>query len=139
MGPFVGVDYNVTLCPLQSRLQHIYHVHGQPTPYARVDLARVDLSPVRDLGFASEAATLLLSLGNYNPWVSYDCRKADGHKLISVSFAFLLLQGTSVFDLKMDEHLKNLKSADPLLKTPDLYIFVEFFKFHLVQYYVLIS
>jgi hypothetical protein len=30
MGPYVGVDYNLTLCPLQ----HIYH--GQP--YARVDL-----------------------------------------------------------------------------------------------------
>ncbi len=33
MGPNAGVDYNLTLCPLQSRLQHIYH--GQP---ARVDL-----------------------------------------------------------------------------------------------------
>jgi hypothetical protein len=33
MGPYVEVDYNLTLCPLQSRLQHIYH--GQP--YARVD------------------------------------------------------------------------------------------------------
>ncbi len=40
-----------TLCPLQSRFQHIYH--GQP--YARVDLnsyARVDfIPPVRDFGF----------------------------------------------------------------------------------------
>ncbi len=34
MGPYAVVDYNLTLCPLQSRLQHIYH--GQP--YARVDL-----------------------------------------------------------------------------------------------------
>jgi hypothetical protein len=34
IGPCVGVDYNLTLCSLQSRLQHIYH--GQP--YARVDL-----------------------------------------------------------------------------------------------------
>jgi hypothetical protein len=34
MGPCAGVDYNLTLCLLQSRLQHIYH--GQP--YARVDL-----------------------------------------------------------------------------------------------------
>ncbi len=34
MGPDAGVDYNLTLCPLKSRLQHIYH--GQP--YARVDL-----------------------------------------------------------------------------------------------------
>ncbi len=29
-----GVDYNLTLCPLHSRLQHIYY--GQP--YAGVDL-----------------------------------------------------------------------------------------------------
>jgi hypothetical protein len=34
MGPYAGVDYNLTLCPHQSRLQHIYH--GQS--YARVDL-----------------------------------------------------------------------------------------------------
>jgi len=34
IGPYAGVDYNLTLCPLQSRLQHIYH--GQP--YATVDL-----------------------------------------------------------------------------------------------------
>jgi hypothetical protein len=34
MGPYARADYNVTLCPLLSRLQHIYH--GQP--YARVDL-----------------------------------------------------------------------------------------------------
>jgi hypothetical protein len=33
-GPYAGVDYNRTLCPLQSRLEHIYH--GQS--YARVDL-----------------------------------------------------------------------------------------------------
>ena len=34
MGPYAGVDYNLTLCPLQSRLQNIYP--GQP--YAIVDL-----------------------------------------------------------------------------------------------------
>jgi hypothetical protein len=34
MGPYAGIDNNITLCPLQSRLQHIYK--GQP--YARVDL-----------------------------------------------------------------------------------------------------
>jgi hypothetical protein len=33
MGPYAGVDYNLTSCPLQSRLQHINH--GQT--YARVD------------------------------------------------------------------------------------------------------
>ncbi len=34
VGPNAGVDYNLTLCPLQNRFQHIYH--GQP--YAREDL-----------------------------------------------------------------------------------------------------
>jgi hypothetical protein len=24
MGPYAGVDYKFTLCPLQTRLQHIY-------------------------------------------------------------------------------------------------------------------
>jgi hypothetical protein len=28
MRPYARIDYNLTLCPLQSRLQHIYH--GQP-------------------------------------------------------------------------------------------------------------
>ncbi len=50
MGPYAGVDYNIALCPLQSRLQHIYH--GQP--YAGVDLNPVPESTtvypaVRDL------------------------------------------------------------------------------------------
>jgi len=34
MGPYAGVDYKLTLCPLRSRLQHIY----QGQPYIRVDL-----------------------------------------------------------------------------------------------------
>ncbi len=43
MGPYAGVDFKLTLCPLQSRLYHIYHGHwatlcqSQPYPYARVD------------------------------------------------------------------------------------------------------
>ncbi len=47
-GTHAGVDYNLTLCPLQSRLQRIYH--GQP--YARVDLNPVlesTLSPSQGL------------------------------------------------------------------------------------------
>jgi hypothetical protein len=35
MGPYAGVDNNLTLCRLQSRFLHMYY-HGQP--YARVDL-----------------------------------------------------------------------------------------------------
>ncbi len=50
MGPYAGVDYNLTLCPLQSRHQHIHH--GQP--YARVDLNQCQsrlYPPVKDFGF----------------------------------------------------------------------------------------
>ncbi len=65
MGPYAGVDHNLTFCPLQRRLQHIYH--------AIVDFYFYPQSGTYDL--ASEAATPLLSLGNYNPWVSYDCKK----------------------------------------------------------------
>jgi hypothetical protein len=57
MGSYAGVDYNLTLCPLQSRLlQHIYH--GQP--YARVDLNPICQSrlhpQVRAFGFGSVLA-----------------------------------------------------------------------------------
>ncbi len=51
MGPYAGVDHNLAVCPdcpLQSRLQHIYH--GQP--YARVDLnpmPETNLSPSQEL------------------------------------------------------------------------------------------
>jgi hypothetical protein len=53
MGPYAGVDYNLTLRRLYSRLQHIYH--GQPydrvdqDPYARVDF--ISQHAVRDFGF----------------------------------------------------------------------------------------
>jgi hypothetical protein len=42
MGPYAVVDYNPTLCLLQSQLQHIYY--GQP--YARVDLNTMPESTV---------------------------------------------------------------------------------------------
>ncbi len=48
MGPYAGVDYSLTLCPLQSRLQHIYHEH----PYVTVDLNPIPestLSPCQEL------------------------------------------------------------------------------------------
>jgi hypothetical protein len=51
MGPYAGVDFNLTLWPLQSRLQHNFY--GQP--YARVDLNPICQSrlypPDRDFGF----------------------------------------------------------------------------------------
>jgi hypothetical protein len=51
MGPYAGVAYNLTLCPLHSRLQHIYHEQ----PYARVDhnpMPESTLSCSQGLGFS---------------------------------------------------------------------------------------
>jgi hypothetical protein len=48
MGPYAGADYSLPLCPLQSRLQHIYHWQ----PYARVDpnpMPELTLSPSQGL------------------------------------------------------------------------------------------
>ncbi len=39
--PYVGSDYNLTLCPFQSQLQHIY----QEKPYAESTFARVVFIP----------------------------------------------------------------------------------------------
>jgi hypothetical protein len=50
MGPYAEVDYILTLCPLQSRLQHIYY--GQPIPESTLTLCQSRLyAPVRDLRF----------------------------------------------------------------------------------------
>ncbi len=52
MEPYVEADYNFPLCPLQSRLLHIYH--GQP--YARVDLnpmPKSTLSPSQGFGLST--------------------------------------------------------------------------------------
>jgi hypothetical protein len=36
IGPYAGVDYNLTLCPLQSRLQPLQHIYyGQPICQSR--------------------------------------------------------------------------------------------------------
>ncbi len=43
MGPYAGVYYNLTLCPLQSRLLHIYH--GQPMPESTLTLCQSCLHP----------------------------------------------------------------------------------------------
>ncbi len=40
LGPYAAVAYNLTLCPLESRLQHIYH--GQPLPESTLTYARVN-------------------------------------------------------------------------------------------------
>jgi hypothetical protein len=55
MGLYAGVDYNLIICPLQSRLQHIYHGH----PYARVDLIPQSVT----LELASEGSPSLETQG----------------------------------------------------------------------------
>ncbi len=56
MGPYAKVDYNLTLCPLQSRLQHIYH--GQP-------YASVDLNPMPESTLSPQSETLDLASAVY--------------------------------------------------------------------------
>ena len=56
MGPYAGDDCNLTLCPLHSRLQHIYH--GQP-------YARVDLNPVPELTLSSSKGLRIWSVIEY--------------------------------------------------------------------------
>ncbi len=68
VGPYAGVGYNFPLCPLQSRLQHIYH--GQP--YARVDLNPMPeqsrlFPPVRGFGFALRGYPAGMWLSRYPP------------------------------------------------------------------------
>jgi hypothetical protein len=54
MGPYAGVHYKLTVCPLHSRLPNIYH--GQP--YARVDF--IPESGTLDLASALALASTLL-------------------------------------------------------------------------------
>jgi hypothetical protein len=61
MGPFAGVDINLTLCSLQSRLQHNYH--GQT--YARVDfnpMPESTLSPSQRLWIWPRYSSSLLDV-----------------------------------------------------------------------------
>ncbi len=75
-GLCAGVDYNITLCPLQSRLQHIYTM-GIGQPFAKVDLNLMPTStssPVRDLGFG-------LWIDDGSIWIGVrrsDCEKQRG-------------------------------------------------------------
>ncbi len=46
MGPYAGADYNLTLCPLQSWLQHIYHEQ----PHARVEIKPMPESSLEQRG-----------------------------------------------------------------------------------------
>ncbi len=64
MGPYAGVDYNFTLCPLQSRLQHIYH--GQPCQNRIYPL-------VKDFDLASHK-TCPLGNGHGGIWRTINCR-----------------------------------------------------------------
>ncbi len=50
MGAYAGVDYNLTVCSLQSRLHHIYH--GQPHAIVVLNpMPESTLSPIGDFRF----------------------------------------------------------------------------------------
>ncbi len=62
--PYAGVDNNLTLCSLQSRLQHIYHRQ----PYARVDLNPMPestLSLCQSRLYPPQSGTLDLASGHW--------------------------------------------------------------------------
>ncbi len=59
MGPYAGVDYNLTVSPLQRRLQHIYY--GQP--FARVDF--IPQSGTLDLAFVQQVHVRTCSLAGW--------------------------------------------------------------------------
>jgi hypothetical protein len=50
MGPSAGVEYNLTLCPLQSRPQHICYGHLMPESTLTLCQSRL-YPPVRDFVF----------------------------------------------------------------------------------------
>ncbi len=93
MGPYAGVDYkNLTLCPLQSRLQHIYH--GQPyMPESTVTLGQSRLYPQgRDFEF-SLSSTVWSGLPNTgNKW----CASKVGGILSLVTFLGKRVRETSI-------------------------------------------
>ncbi len=80
MGPYAGADYNLTVCPLQSRLQHIYH--GQPN-------ARVDLNPM-------PGSILTLCQGRLYPPVR-DLALSPTQDLASAQLQAHWLEGYSMF------------------------------------------
>jgi hypothetical protein len=103
--PFIGpVDYNLTLCPLQSRLQLIYR--GQP--FARVDLflclSRI-YSPVRDFEFG------LSKLQQFFFYVTI-----HKHKTIYQLYFFVYTKATTIFFLiwcRMEQTCFSLPSSTP--------------------------
>ncbi len=90
MGPSTGVDYNLTLCRLQSRLQHINH--GQH--YARVDLNSRLYPPVRDLGVRSlpQMKEWFEEVRALHSWKSWPCWTLKGqlHEMFDFGFSLMI-------------------------------------------------
>ncbi len=61
-GTLCGVDYNLTLCRLQSRLQHIYH--GQP-------YARVNINPMQESTSSPNQGLRILPQSTHVPQISH--------------------------------------------------------------------
>jgi hypothetical protein len=72
MGPYAGADSDLSLCLLQSQLQHIYHAWalGNPMPEST-------LSPNQGLWIWSQVASLL-SHPKESAWV-HSCYSAACH------------------------------------------------------------
>ncbi len=94
-GTHAGVDYNLTLCTPQGRLQHVYH--GQP--YARFDLNPMPEStlslrhsrlypPVKDLGFGLCKCTEITRKSTIS-WGRNSCTKIRSRRCKIKSRLFL--------------------------------------------------
>ncbi len=84
--PEFGVDYNLTLCPFQSRLQHIYH--GQPYAMSRLN------PPVRDFGFSLR----------FTRWFLMDLKSIKTMMLCKQKFIFPFNKTLNIsFDLKIQQ------------------------------------
>ncbi len=83
MGPYAGFNYNLTLCPLQSPLQHMYY--DNPKLASTLTLCQSRLyPPVREFGFGL----------CYRPWVVIEIflqNDKDDASVCSSSYNAILL------------------------------------------------
>jgi hypothetical protein len=83
MGPYAGADYNLTLCSLQSRLQHIYY--GK----ARVDHSHMPESlypPVRDLSSGEGDCSSVKTVMSVNAFYIWYMGRIGGYRRIRQEF-----------------------------------------------------
>ncbi len=132
MRPYAGVEYSLTLCPLQSRLQHIYH--GQP--YAKVDLTLCQCRlypPVRDFGiglrnFGEQNRESAITVDNYraNAASSSELLKLLFWHEISLKLQMLPASSQVLFYMLQQRILLSLNVVDTIYSTIHTYTNIKF-------------